>query len=166
MAKQVWAEGDILYATGSTGINENIFQYIGSNYTTDDVTSTASETTFANKTIVIPSTVKKRIIVIASVAYMHNNGSINGNSNTIINLKIGSAGAEVTKSTLTLNTFTLTTPSGGYTYGASPSCGTILFVDETTDFSSGTKQVIITATNSINSSGCKATCFNIVVLGA
>ena len=159
MAKQVWAEGDVLYATGATGLNENVLQFIDSDSTYDSL-GTTNEEIFTNKQITVPASIKKRILVMAYLQSSH--GSF-GSGNTTYRIRMGTAGTTADAQVATLTpVFGSDWDVNNQSYGT----GGIMFFyyDDTTDFSGGDQILSITGHKAHASNG--GHCAWILLLGA
>jgi hypothetical protein len=165
MAKKVWAEGDILYATGVDGLNQTVLQYVGSDFTSDSQGQTTTETQFSNKALAITN-VKKRIVVYANCRLSRNSNVTADATVATFRIKVGTTFAtSTTLQSLTLQDVRTDGGGAGSGLGATPSCGVIMAIDESTDFTGDDQYIYVSIQFNSGSAGT-AYCDSLVVLGA
>lgn len=165
LSKQLWAEGDVLYATGSTGLNENVLQFLDVDTNADSHSNTTEEI-FTNKQFTVPNTVKKRLLVMAfcRASAGANNDATMGFT---FRIRMGTAGTTADAEKENISVFNTAVSDGGGAGVYAIGCGGIFlsYYDESTDFSGG-DQIVSISGQELGSSGVGGYCDWMLILGA
>lgn len=160
--KKRWQDGDVV--TGSE-LTCSMLQLVGHEGTSDSINYTNTETTFTNKSIAIPATVRSKVIAIAHCYFVCGNAFADAQS-VQFNIKIGSPTSEASKKSLTCATQAIHDNDNAAARSSALHSATLFAVDESTDFTTGSPVVIVTASGLGTVNEGTYYCDSLLVLGA
>jgi hypothetical protein len=171
MAKKNWTEGEVLYATGTAGVNQNLLQFVAFDTSSaSSVTNSTTETTVGSVNV-SAGVIQKRAIVLAQCylnmgRYDTAYGAIAESTSASFVVKVNNVG----RGTVSIGATTeFTSQVGGGDALLTDYNNTVLYaIDESTDFSSQSTVTVTATIASVpgNSGNVTAGCSSILILGA